>query len=231
MKKIVIFSICYLLALPVGVVATEQEFYDITEQDVLENKYEGYHTTLAERDRGVFGGSADLYRDIRIPERRKTQGSWVDYGSTSQADYLGLADFGRYDSQEMDFTSGSYNDMTQHFQSEFRGLFTRDDSLIRDFSVPQPRYFNQGFNQGQPVSGGFKNPPGYNSAPARGNTQKSSGNSGGHDIEQPALIGWVFSVIGYIREHPVISGFIVLLALSLISLLQVIWQRYTRPFG
>ena len=121
--------------------------------------------------------------------------------------------------------------MTQHFQSEFRGLFTRDDSLIQDFSVPQPRYFNQGFNQGQGFAGGFKNQSGYNAGGSKNNTRKSSGNSSNYDAEQPAVISWVFSTIGYIREHPIMSGFMALLVLSLISLVQIIWQRYTRPFG
>ncbi len=228
-KKRSYFSVCCALLMSVSVYATEQEFFDVTKEDVLEDKYHGYKTTLNERNRGAFSGQTEIYRDVRQYDEDQSSGYLFDFAAEPGSNIAGMADF------RGQFGGNSFEAMSEGFQSEFRSLFTRDDSLIREFSVPQPRYFNQGFSAPQQPhngSGGYKNPSSYNSGGGnRGNNSGSPNTGAGYDADQPALISWIFSVIAFIRENPLTSGFIALLFLGVLSLIQLIFQRYSRPFS
>lgn len=221
---------CCLGILSASGYATEQEFFDVAKEEVLEDKYDGYKTTLDERNRGAFSDRSEIYQDVRLYDEDKSSGYLFDFAAGSGSDMGGMTGF------RNQFGDNSFEAMSEGFQSEFRSLFTRDDSLIREFSVPQPRYFNQDYAATQQrhngSGGGYKNPSSYNSGSVnRSNNSGSSSTGSGYDADQPALISWVFSVIAFIRENPLTSGFIALLFLGVLSLIQVIFQRYSRPFG
>lgn len=225
MFKKLYYSICCLLLASGFAGATEQQFYDVGKDELLEDKYEGYKTTLSESFRGAFSSETELYQDVRDS----------DISTRNYSFSGGNAGLGGYQNQyrdlfgqrELDFGGNHFESMTQGFQSEFSNMFARDDSLVKEFSVPQPRYFNQGFAS-QNNSGGTQNSP---ASGAGGNKSNHKPVSSSYEyVEQPTIISWVFGTIAYVREHPVITGIIVLVIFSIISLIQAMVQAKGKPF-
>lgn len=231
-KKLIISIVCLLPALAL---ATQQDEIDVADEPGIEDKYSGYQTTLDYSDRAYYGTDEEIFEDV-LQLGDESRGSFLfDFGSDA-GDFAGTGTSSFRDSYVdygADFLPGasSFDSMNQGFRNEFNSLFARDDTLIREFSVPQPSYFNQGFNNPSAQSGSSQ-PKSFGQS-SQGGANRSAGNSGSgnYDAEQPALIRWVFSVIGFVREHPVWTGVIALVVLSLISLIQVLVQKSLRPFG
>lgn len=194
--------------------ATEQQFYDVGEDEVFEEKYEGYKTTLDRDFRGAFSDEPELYQDVRSTGGVRYQAGSLNKSYQNQFNSL--------------FDQGEFGSLTQGGASELHGMFARDDTLVKELSLPQPRYFNQGLvNKNH--SAGFKSNTGAGSGGNK-NTKKSKSTSYEYE-ESPAVIRWIFSTISYVREHPVITGIILLVVFSVISLLQAVVQGRGKPLA
>lgn len=195
----------------------------------LAEKYKKYKTTLKSASNEVFATKERDMVDFSSPAQQEQTADFIDYSARESFD-IGGTDFqAQYNDlfKQEDFSQSDLQDVTRQFQAQYQQMLTQPDALYKELSVKP--YQKQG---------GYKNPRSYSnrgSANYSGNNstqrrQRSSSDSA-YEAEQPILIAWVFSTIRYVREHPLMSGFIALTVLGLLSLLQVVIRRFARPFG
>ncbi len=222
---VVVFTANFTLAAP-------QDAWQADEPESLADKYKKYKTTLKSRAAGIFGEAEEGLVDYSNRAQKQNNSGVVNYDRDSNAlDFsAGVNDFqSQFNDlfKQEDFTQDDLQNVTRQFQVQYQQMLTQPDALYKELSAKP--YRNQG---------GYTNPASYSSRRDSGLNatnadQPRSNNTSGsaYEAEQPALIAWIFSVIRYVREHPLVSGLIALTVLGLLSLLQVVIRRFARPYG
>jgi hypothetical protein len=210
-------------------IAAPQEVDQLNRAESLVEKYQGYKTTIESSEAVFFERSETEFEDLSPRGREESKENFIDFsvanagsdyqdsGSNYQALYNDLF-------KQEDFSQGGLQDLTRQFQAQYQQMLTQPDALYKELSV-KPYQSQQT----------YRNPAGNNSANRSDSSaqvrQKTADTGSGYDAEQPAVIAWVFSVIRYVREHPLISGAIALALLGVFSLIQIVIRRFARPFG
>ena len=217
--------------------AAPQDALEVEKPESLAEKYKRYKTTLKAGRNEMFVSEDREMVDFSSSASQSAESDFVDYGSSDGLDFgVNGVDFQQqYNDlfQQEDFTQPELQNVSGQFQAQYQQLLTQPDALYKELSA-RP-YQNQG---------GYKNPGSYNNPGSYSNRgsgsyssnnasqrQQSNTSNSSYEDEQPALISWIFSTIRYVREHPIISGVIALTLLGLLSLLQIVFRRFARPFG